>query len=292
MSDQHDPNESGDSGDEARFQPRDGVTETIAVLQTRLPDHHGLLLCLDFDGTLAPIVDDPEAAEITPTNAELVDRLRDAPGIELAVVSGRGLADVRGRVDVDDVTYAGNYGIETDYGDGDIEVHPDAAAAESVVERVRTRLEDELEDEDGVAVEDKRWTTTVHFRRAPDRAEAVTDRVEAVVAEHGDDQLTTASGRAIVEIKPDVETNKGAVVSGFAAEADGYLPMYVGDDVGDRSAFEAIDAAGGVSVYVGDEDIGATATVASPDEVAALLRWIADDGVDYVGGNGAVDETH
>ncbi|WP_157972698.1 trehalose-phosphatase [Haloprofundus halophilus] len=268
-----------------RFRPEDGVTETIGVLQTRLPDHEGLLLCLDFDGTLAPIVDDPEEATITPTNAELVERLRGAPGIKLAVVSGRGLEDVRDRVDVSDVTYAGNYGIETDHGDGDIEVHPEAEAAEPVVEEVRTRLEDELADEDGVAVEDKRWTTTVHFRRAPDRAEAVTERVEAVVDEHGDDQLVTASGRAIVEIKPDVETNKGEVVDAFAAAADGYLPMYVGDDVGDRSAFEAIASAGGVSVYVGDEDIGATTTVESPEEVAALLRWLADDGVSYIGGN-------
>ncbi|WP_224270692.1 trehalose-phosphatase [Haloprofundus salinisoli] len=274
-----------DPTDGERFRPEDGVTQTIAVLQTRLPDHEGLLLCLDFDGTLAPIVDDPEEATITPTNAELVERLRESHGVKLAVVSGRGLEDVRDRVDVKDVTYAGNYGIETDYGDGDIEVHPEAEAAEPVVEKVRTRLEDELADEEGVAVEDKRWTTTVHFRRAEDRAEEVTERVEDVVDEHGDDRLVTASGRAIVEIKPDVKTSKGAVVDAFAADAEGYLPMYVGDDVGDRSAFETIASAGGVSVYVGDEDIGATATVESPVEVAALLQWIADDGVSYVSTN-------
>ncbi|WP_224333462.1 trehalose-phosphatase [Haloprofundus halobius] len=277
-----------DPSDASRLRPDDGVTQTIAALQTRLPDHRGLLLCLDFDGTLAPIVDDPEAAEITPTNAEVVGRLRDAPGVKLAVVSGRGLEDVRGRVDVSDIAYAGNYGIETDHGDGDIEVHPDAEVAKPVVDDVKSALEDELADEPGVAVEDKRWTTTVHFRRAPDRAEDVTETVERIVAEHGGDHLVTASGREIVEIKPDVETSKGVVVADFAAEADGYLPMYVGDDVGDRSAFEAIASEGGVSVYVGDSDIGATATVANPEEVAALLHWIADEGVEYIG----ADETN
>ncbi|WP_224448361.1 trehalose-phosphatase [Haloprofundus salilacus] len=280
MSDPTDPT------DAARSEPENGVTRAIAALESRLPDHEGLLLCLDFDGTLAPIVDEPEAAEITPTNAELVDRLREAPGIRLAVVSGRGLEDVRGRVDVDGVTYAGNYGIEVDHGSGEIEVHPDAEAAEPVVETVRTALEDELADEPGVAVEDKRWTTTVHFRRAPDRAEEVTETVEEIVEEHDEDHLATASGRAIVEIKPDVETSKGAVVASFAAEVDGYLPMYIGDDVGDRSAFETIASEDGVSVYVGDSDIGATATVEDPDAVAAVLRWIADVGVERIDANG------
>jgi len=83
----------------------------------------GLLVALDFDGTLAPIEDDPDAPEITQANRHAVEALADHPDTLVAVVSGRQLADLRPRVAVDGVRYVGNHGLEYTV-DGERMVHP------------------------------------------------------------------------------------------------------------------------------------------------------------------------
>jgi trehalose 6-phosphate phosphatase len=246
-------------------------------LRERFADAPELLLCLDFDGTLAPIVPDPADAELLPGAREQLARLADEPSVTVAVVSGRSLADLRERVGVEGVVLAGNHGLELgDAGDaGDDIVDPDAAAEQAAVARAVATLRDALADVPGCEVEDKGLTATVHYRRTPDeRVPEVREAVESTVA--AAEGLRLTEGKEILEVRPDVPGGKDRAVRRLLERHPEALPVFVGDDVTDEDAFRALPP-DGVAVLVGDrEDTAATLRVGDPEGAVAFLRWVAD----------------
>lgn len=251
--------------------------DRLSTLEDRLTWADGLLLCLDFDGTLAPIVDDPDEATLHPEVGAELRTLRDHPDVVLAVVSGRALDDVRERVGLDGIHYAGNHGLET-MRDGERVVDPEAADAVPAIERAVDRLRADLADVPGCTVEDKGVTATVHVRQVdPDRTDEVRDHVRSVVA---DEPIRLTTGKQVLELRPPVDRDKGHTVRTLVEEYPGHLPMYVGDDTTDEAAFRELDA-GGVGIHVGDgRDTAATARVDGPEQVAALLAWLGEVGTD------------
>ena len=120
-----------------------------------------LVLLLDFDGTLAPIVERPEMAGMPDATRRALERLMAMPGVEVAVVSGRGLADVRDRAAIPGIAYAGNHGMEI-HGPGVERIHPEAEAARPLLEEARRRVESAIGGVPGAWVEDKQLTLSVH----------------------------------------------------------------------------------------------------------------------------------
>lgn len=240
----------------------------------QLSDAPGLVVALDFDGTLAPIEDDPDAPEITRANRQAVERLASHPDTLVAVVSGRQLADLRPRIDVDGVRYVGNHGLEYTV-DGEREVHTEAEARMADLQDARVEIEARVSEMDGVHVEDKAVTLTVHYRRATDASgEDVTAVVEDVVGPV--EGLTTGSGKMIVEVKPTVDWHKGAIVEWLREEApDGWRTVYVGDDTTDEDAFEVLDE-DDFGVVVGEHATAADYRVTTQSEVSQLLTWLVD----------------
>ncbi len=139
--------------------------ERLSRVRATLADAAGLLVCLDFDGTLAPIVDDPDAAVPTESNQRAVTALAETPGVTTAVVSGRALTDVRERIDGPTI-YAGNHGLELAR-NGSVAVHPVARKRAIRVERLCAMLETVLVSVPNCRVENKRLTGTVHLRSVP-----------------------------------------------------------------------------------------------------------------------------
>lgn len=263
-------------------------SEPFPGIAERLANADGLLLGLDFDGTLAPIDEDPDAPTIDPATRRSVERFVDEPDATVAVVSGRELADLRSRVGIDGMVYAGNHGLELDRGDG-VEVPPDARDARSSLRRTLERLRERLDGIEGWEIEDKGLTATVHVRGVPpDRVDEVRSAVSASVQEATEardpaDGLTSNHGKQVFEIRPDVDRDKGVTMECLSSEApDGWLTMYLGDDVTDEDAFSAIRPEG-VGVLVGTrEDTTATYRLPGQDAVAPFLNRIAnivfDDG--------------
>lgn len=238
-----------------------------------------LFVALDFDGTLSPIVDRPEEARMVEAARPSVSRLAARPDTVVAVVSGRGLADVRARVGLPDLIYAGNHGFEIE-GRSLHREHPEAAAARPALESVADVLRSSLSGEAGVELEDKGWTLTVHYRRAPDPdAEARVRR--AVAAAVTDPGLMVTEGKKVLEVRPAVEWDKGRAVLWLleVLEEGGAMPpaLYIGDDRTDEDAFRALRGRG-EGVVVADPpppDTAATAFLRSPDEVAEFLDGLA-----------------
>ena len=254
-------------------------------IHERIATVPGLVFCTDFDGTLAPIETDPDAPEITPENRRILEELRDHDRIRVAVVSGRALDDVRERVGIEGIAYAGNHGLEL-HRNGSTTVHPVAAKRRERLQRIREHLEDRLEPIEGTAIEDKAVTLTIHFRRTPDEeVPAVREAVQDTVSRFGDDRIECTDGKQILELRPAVRWHKGMAVSLLAAsQPDDWLPIYIGDDTTDESAFRAV-MPDGIAIHVGHDETDASYQVPSQSDVADCLanlrRWFDEPTDDH-----------
>ncbi|WP_083395410.1 trehalose-phosphatase [Rhodococcus koreensis] len=249
--------------------------ELTALLRVRRP-----AIFLDFDGTLADIVPDPAAAALVDGAAAALSRL--AAECPVAVISGRDLADVRERVGMSGIWYAGSHGFELAGPAGQRYENPGALAAVPVLDRVAPVLVERLQHIPGVLVERKRFTVAVHYRNVP--AEHV-DEVAAAVYDVGgrEEALRVTGGRKVIELRPDVEWDKGRALQWIlehVVDAGSTLPIYIGDDLTDEDAFDAVSAEG-VGIVVrcreaADRRSAAQFAVNAPTQVRELLERLAD----------------
>jgi trehalose 6-phosphate phosphatase len=251
-------------------------------------------LFLDFDGTLAPIVADPAAARPLPAVPHLLNRLQTCIDL-VAVVSGRPvdfLTTVLGPLD--GIHLAGLYGLEARGEDGVVRMVDEVVPWRPVVAEVTRRALAEAPD--GLGVEPKGLTVTLHWRGRPelaDWAEAFVARTRAVTG------LQAQAGRMALELRPPVSADKGTVVSRLAPGHDAVACF--GDDLGDLPAFRALDtlARHGVAVArvaVTDAETpaevleAADVVVAGPGAAVTLLQQVADEAAAATAPGGAAGE--
>jgi alpha,alpha-trehalase len=238
------------------------------------------VIFLDFDGTLSPIVDDPATAEPADGMRSTVGRL--ASRCPLAIISGRDLEDVRTRLGVEGIWYAGSHGFEIAGPAGEHHEYGGAADARPALDAAEDELRDRLEAVDGVLLERKRFSLSVHFRSVgADDVDTVARAVDE--AAEGHDELIVTSGRRLREIQPDVTWNKGRALSWLLEHMDvGNAPfaVYAGDDATDEDAFEVVRDVGlGIVVRSGEragESTAAHVSVDGPDRLRELLERIHD----------------
>lgn len=240
-----------------------------------------LVLLLDFDGTLAPIAERPELATMPDRTRRALDRLMAMQGVTVAVVSGRGLADVRERAGIPDIAYAGNHGMEIE-GAGLHRIHPEAAAARPELEAVAAIIEPALEGIDGTFLEDKGLTLSIHYRLAPGHAEEVREIV--LEAAGGRAGLAVTEGKMVIEVRPRVEWHKGRAVlfllDQMRPPRDAPV-LYLGDDRTDEDAFRALQGWGSASegILIAEDpsaESAASSYLRDPAEVGALFDALAD----------------
>jgi trehalose 6-phosphate phosphatase len=188
------------------------------------PERSAILL--DVDGTLAPIVARPELSVIpADTRAEL--RRLAIKYLLVACVSGRSSVDAARLVGVEGIRIVGNHGLELD---------PRSA---ELAEAVR-RFVSALEIPEGIRLEDKELSVTLHYRQAADPAgaESWLAEVAAAALQQG---LDPRWGRMVLEIRPAVSADKGTAVRVLIAESGATRALYAGDDVTDLDAFTALE---------------------------------------------------
>lgn len=196
-----------------------------------------VLIALDFDGTLAPMVDDPKIAAIPPKTIETLTKLSCSPRYSLAVVSGRSLADLEGRAPAGAIC-VGNHGLEI-RGGGISYVREGAEMARTAIDHACWDLEAALGGVRGMAVERKDLTATVHYRNAP--AELVgwlRATVEEMIRPYLS-KLYIAPALQALEIRPRIHWNKGSAVRYLLdrMETAGTALITAGDDTTDEDMF-------------------------------------------------------
>lgn len=244
---------------------------TASELLTALRRFAGLprvLVALDFDGTLAPLVDDPMQARALPGSEEVLTALARLPGTSVAIVSGRALADLLELTRLDDsVLLVGSHGIERS---ADTRGPAPDTTEQSRFAALDADLSQILRDHPGVRVERKPHSLVVHTRglSAP-AAHAALEAAQDLVARHPG--VVATPGKDVLELATR-HVGKGVALREMAAEHSVDSVLFVGDDVTDEQAFELLEPPRDVTVRVGPGDTAASYRVDNERAVVRLLR--------------------
>jgi trehalose 6-phosphate phosphatase len=235
-----------------------------------------LQVFLDYDGTLTPIVSRPEAAVLDSSMRAALRQL--AARYPTAVVSGRQLDDVRRRVGLPELYYSGNHGFEIagPAGSGiDWQFGREYVDQLDTLHRILTA---QLPSIDGLIVEHKRYSLSIHYRLVADQAVPTLEHtLAATLAEHP--RLRLRRGKQVFEIRPDVDWHKGKAVRRLmeAFGLEGALPIFIGDDVTDEDAFEELGDSGlGILVSDSARPTAAAFRLDDTDQVRILLGYLAE----------------
>ncbi len=236
-----------------------------------------VVICLDYDGTLTPIVSDPMAAHLATDVRSTLEQL--AQRYPVAVISGRDRRDVEARVGLAGLIYAGSHGFDI-AGLNQAMVLPAAEAARPALERAGDELARRLQTVAGVVLERKRFGVATHYRNVdPAEVEEVRRVVKDVLA--GAAGLRIQPGKMVLDLQPDVAWNKGRAVhwilGALGLDSGRELVVYVGDDETDEDVFPELGSSG-LGVRVGPENLPTLANyrLDSTEDVRRFLQWLAE----------------
>jgi len=227
---------------------------------------------LDYDGTLTPIVSHPQDAWLSDSMRQTLREL--ACSVPVAVLSGRDLHDVRRRVDIDGIVYAGSHGFDI-AGAGGLRRQLGAAYL-PVLDVAEAELREALDEIPGAQLERKHFSVAAHYRNVNGSDTfGVEQAVGAVTVRHP--ELRRIDGKKVYELLPRIEWDKGKAVmwllEALGLECENVRPIYIGDDTTDEDAFRALKKSG-VGILVSDESQPTSATyrLKNPEEVECFLR--------------------
>lgn len=230
---------------------------------------------LDFDGTLTPVRARPQDAVLDEAMRRAVRTL--AERCFVAIVTGRGLADVRSLVDLPQLVFAANHGFEIAGPGQSFEVDP---SLRSTFAALRPEVDALVQGIEGVVVEHKGLSIALHFRLAPpERVPAIEAGVDHLVATHPG--LRKGTGKKVVELRPARDWHKGAAVrwlcDRLAQSGPRPVPLMLGDDRTDEDALAAVRE-DGVGIVVGRPqwETAARYGLRDTEAVRVLLERLAD----------------
>lgn len=233
-----------------------------------------LSLFLDYDGTLTGITGRPDEARLQVKTGELVKAL--ASMFPLAIVSGRSLADIKARVGVSSIVYAGNHGLEISSPDFTM-TYDVGLRAKAALDALRPKLSFFPGKFEGVIIEDKKLSLTVHYRLLdPQKFLSFKAAFDDAVGMHvADGAIRLTQSRKAFEIRAGVDWDKGRALEWILERPlfNGTSPLYVGDDDTDMDAYRSVGVSG-ISVNVGRAVDEALYFLKSQKEVAPFLKWL------------------
>lgn len=238
-------------------------------------------LFLDYDGTLAPFAPAPDVILPDMEVIALLDRLVSHPKLLPAILSGRSLEHLHRLLPMRGLLLAGTYGLEIELPDGTRHNGVQYEAVRPVIEQLKTQWQNLIENRHGFFLEDKGWALALHARFAdPDEGLVVLNTAHAEIsALNPGPDFNVERHEQFLELMP-VEAQKvhsvGIILNRFSPP--GSIPVYIGDDQNDETAFTAVLAAGGVCVRVGRNGIDTRAQLRleGPKQVRSLLAALVN----------------
>ncbi|MDR0306207.1 MAG: trehalose-phosphatase [Chitinispirillales bacterium] len=236
-----------------------------------------ILVCLDYDGTLTPIVQRPQDARLSLRMRNIISVLSESA--KVAVISGRDMEDLRHLVNIDNIFYSGSHGFEI-AGPGGIKMEfEEAMASKSSLRRAGEDLQNLLSEINGVFIERKKFGLAVHYRLADQQnISKIKDTVQDVAAAYSELRIT--HGKMVIDLRPALSWDKGMAVRWitkklFGVNQNKAYPLYIGDDITDEDAFgEVKDWGTGILVGNHNEPSFADYSLESPDQVQIFLEML------------------
>ncbi|KAK0603380.1 hypothetical protein LWI29_004342 [Acer saccharum] len=260
-----------------------------------------LVLFLDYDGTLSPIVNDPDKAFMSDAMRVAVREVANL--FPTAIVSGRCIDKVHGFVKLDNVVYAGSHGMDIWTPTGSLKYGDVGQQTKSIdeqgnkvvkfqpaqeflptVKKIIQVMEQKIKTFKGAMVEDNRFCVSVHYRNVNEKeVDTLKEMVHSTMKAYPTFRID--GGKMVMEIKPSIDWNKGHALEylldtfGFTSSSD-FLPLYIGDDTTDEDAFEVVRGLKqGIPIIVSSvpTNTKASYSLRDPDEVmdfmVRLAKW-------------------
>lgn len=240
-----------------------------------------IFLFLDYDGTLTPIVDTPEQAIIPKNTKEILKALSENNQCRVAIISGRALGDIRKRVGLDGLIYVGNHGLEI-YDDKLSFRWMMPQSFKEALTEIKNRLKEVFAKIDGVFIEDKEFTLSLHYRMVHVEDAVIKSMFDEVLNPYQDKrEIAVVAGKKVFEVRPAKEGRKSKIATNLlvrerlASNFANILPIYIGDDETDEDAFKEMINKNGVTIRVGEDNASlAHYYLNNTEEVTKLLEMI------------------
>jgi trehalose-phosphatase len=234
-----------------------------------------LAVFLDYDGTLTAIVSDPKEALLSDSMRQTLRTL--ATQAPVAILSGRELEDVRKRVAIDGIVYAGSHGFDI-AGPRRLR-RQEATKFLPALDAAEKELREKLAGVAGALIERKRFSIAAHYRKVNESDFPILERVVSEVAEQHR-ELRRMEGKKVYELLPCTDWDKGKAVlwllENLGLEHGKVRPIYIGDDRTDEDAFRALGQCGaGILVSEQPRPTAASYSLKDPTEVERFLRELA-----------------
>jgi trehalose 6-phosphate phosphatase len=232
-------------------------------------DPLAIALFLDFDGTLAEIVDDPRQVKVTPRILNSLRTIQDATAGAVAIVSGRAIEELDNFLAPLRLPLAGVHGMERRSADGRTHcVQIDQGLLSNIAGQIRQFAD----AHEGTIVEKKRYSVSLHYRKRPDLEEQCRALAEEMAAI--DQRCHLQPGKMVFEIKMDAHTKADAVEE-FMQEAPflARRPLFAGDDITDEDGFRVVARLNGISIKVGS---GPTIAANRAPTIQKFWAWLEE----------------
>ncbi len=255
------------------------LIKELDILKKRLKSSQ-IMLFLDYDGTLTPIVERPELAILSLRMRHILNRLSDNKRIHLFIISGRVMSDVKQLVGVDKIVYIGNHGLEIEGIDIGFK-NSSFSRFREILEHLKWKITKELVFYKGAFVEDKGFGLSVHYRLLNPKDESIFKTfLKKITKEFSSKkEVRITLGKKVFEIRSPLDWDKGKVVTWILEKYQNIkakqpvLPIYIGDDTTDEDAFLALKNVG-ITINVGHtKHSHAHYYLNNTDEVVEFLEY-------------------
>lgn len=246
-------------------------------LSNFIGESENLVLLLDYDGTLAPIAPHPNLTDMTEATKTSLKNIAKNSKIFCAAISGRGVDNVKEKIAIDGMIFAGNHGLEILYPNGTRYNH-DVGGVDGNYSRMVKELE--AITRDGSWIENKGVSLTFHYRAMPeDQHEKIRDEARQIIIKY---KYRANQAHCAIEAKPDVVWNKGKAAEYILDHEFGKnwrnekKVIFAGDDTTDEDVCELLQNVGVSFRVTQDPNIITKATykIPSTNSVTKLLQWI------------------
>jgi trehalose 6-phosphate phosphatase len=254
--------------------PKD-LSKSYDLLRDAISGAAHIALLVDFDGTVSPIAATPARAQLDPTIKPVLETMKTREDFSVGIISGRAIEDLRAKAGIDGVIYVGNHGLEIEAGETRFR-EPQAEALRRELKCVSLQLKLALDNIEGLEIEDKGLTLSVHYRNVHEDMQVwVRDIALETVTKY--QAFVGNEGKKVVEIRPALAWNKGHAIKWLLTEVlpPSALPIYIGDDATDEDVFGAIPQ--GLTIRVGGVPASGTKAhfvLADVAAVANFLGWL------------------
>ena len=253
--------------------------DEITDIKKFLGVYDKIVLLLDFDGTLTPIVKPPNRAELSKSMRNLLIKLSKKQGFYLAILSGRTLKDIKKKIGLPNIIYGGNHGLEGEIFGKKYSFHiPQKKLA--VLKDIRKQLNEIANQFEGVFIEDKGPVVSLHYRKIQKYQIPVFKKLFKKILKPYEQKglIYVIEGKMVYDIYPKVNWNKGEFAVLIIQEIEALtkqepVTIFIGDDSTDEEVFKKLKKS--ITIKVGrDNNSNAKYNLNDTEDVFNFLSWI------------------